>query len=135
MAVISRAPGPDSPGPSPSPSPGPAVLRRLPVRLRRDGTSCTRNDPRRRPPDPVRPPQRAPSPTNSSSGRSRGPATVLTVEETAPHLRVSRSTAYKLVHEYTATGGSAGLPHVRLVGRILIRRVDLAAILGLPPRG
>ncbi len=60
---------------------------------------------------------------------------MLTVEETAPHLRVSRSTAYKLVHEYTASGGSAGLPHVRLVGRILIRRVDLAAILGLPPTG
>ncbi len=60
---------------------------------------------------------------------------MLTVEETAPHLRVSRSTAYKLVHEYTASGGSAGLPHVRFLGRILIRRVDLAAILGLPPTG
>ena len=56
---------------------------------------------------------------------------MLTVDEAAAVLRVSRTSAYKLVDEYRRSNGREGLPHVRLGGRVLIRRVDLAAIVGL----
>jgi excisionase family DNA binding protein len=55
---------------------------------------------------------------------------MLTIEEAAEVLRVSRTSAYKLVDEYRKTNGREGLPHVRLGGRLLVRRVDLAAIVG-----
>ena len=55
---------------------------------------------------------------------------MLTVGEAAEVLRISRTTAYKLVEMHRTTGGRSGLPHVRLGGRVLVRRVDLAAITG-----
>lgn len=58
---------------------------------------------------------------------------MLTVEESADVLRISRTTAYKLVELYRRTGGREGLPHVRLGGRVFVRRVDLAEIVGVPP--
>lgn len=57
---------------------------------------------------------------------------MLTVAEAAEVLRISRTTAYKLVELNRATSGRAGLPHVRLGGRVLVRRVDIAAIAGVP---
>lgn len=57
---------------------------------------------------------------------------MLTVGEAAEILRISRTTAYKLVELHRTTGGRAGLPHVRLGGRVLVRRVDLAEIAGMP---
>ncbi|MGH9245792.1 MAG: helix-turn-helix domain-containing protein [Acidimicrobiales bacterium] len=58
---------------------------------------------------------------------------MLTVEEAAAVLRISRSTAYKLIEEHRSTGGRSGLPHVRLGSRRFVRRVDLATIVGLDP--
>ena len=58
---------------------------------------------------------------------------LLTVDEAAGLLRISRTSAYKLAHEWRCTGGASGLPTVRLGSRILVRRVDLAVILGLSP--
>jgi excisionase family DNA binding protein len=58
---------------------------------------------------------------------------MLTVAEAASVLRISRTTAYKLVEMHRTTGGRSGLPHVRLGGRVLVRRVDLAAITGDAP--
>jgi excisionase family DNA binding protein len=58
---------------------------------------------------------------------------MLTVGEAAEVLRISRTTAYKLVELHRTSGGRAGLPHVRLGGRVLIRRVDLAEITGASP--
>jgi excisionase family DNA binding protein len=58
---------------------------------------------------------------------------MLTVREAAEVLRISRTTAYKLIEFHRTTGGRAGLPHVRLGGRVLVRRVDLAAIVETPP--
>jgi len=55
---------------------------------------------------------------------------MLTVAEAAQVLRVSRTTAYRLVQEHHASGGASGLPHVRLGSRVFVRRVDLAAIVG-----
>jgi excisionase family DNA binding protein len=58
---------------------------------------------------------------------------MLTVDEAAGVLRISRTTAYKLVELHRSSAGRAGLPHVRLGGRVLVRRVDLAEIVGVPP--
>jgi len=57
------------------------------------------------------------------------------VVEAAHVLRVSRTSAYKLAEEWRATQGSSGLPTVRLGSRLLVRRVDLEAIVGVAPRG
>ena len=56
---------------------------------------------------------------------------MLTVGEAAAVLRISRTSAYKLAHEWRASRGAAGLPTVRLGRRAMVRRVDLAAIVGL----
>lgn len=82
-------------------------------------------------------------PTPLSSRRRPAPPTstlaalplMLTVGEAAEVLRISRTSAYKLAEEWRATKGSTGLPTVRFGCRILVRRVDLAAIVGLDPAG
>ena len=58
---------------------------------------------------------------------------MLTIDEAAVVLRISRTTAYKLVNLHRRTNGAMGLPHVRLGSRLLVRRVDLADIVGMPP--
>lgn len=60
---------------------------------------------------------------------------MLTVSETAQVLRISRTSAYKLAEQWRCTDGASGLPTVRLGSRILVRRVDLAVIVGLEPTG
>jgi hypothetical protein len=72
---------------------------------------------------------------NRLHGSLDGLPLMLSIEEAAQVLRISRTSAYKLVSQYAQTAGAAGLPHVRLGGRLLVRRVDLAAIVGLPPSG
>jgi excisionase family DNA binding protein len=57
---------------------------------------------------------------------------MLTVAEAAVVLRVSRTTAYKLAEEWMSSGGQSGLPVIRLGRRLLVRRVDLAELVGLP---
>ncbi len=59
----------------------------------------------------------------------------LTVSEAAVVLRVSRTTAYKLADEWRTSGGRSGLPVVHLGRRLVVRRVDLAALVGLSPDG
>ena len=60
---------------------------------------------------------------------------MLTVTEAAAVLRISRTTAYKLAEDWRTSGGREGLPVLKLGGRLLVRRVDLAALVGLPPTG
>lgn len=60
---------------------------------------------------------------------------MLTVSEAALVLRVSRTTAYKLAEDWRTSGGREGLPVVTLGRRLVVRRVDLAALVGLPPTG
>ena len=55
---------------------------------------------------------------------------MLTVVEAARVLRISRTTAYKLADEWRRSGGATGLPTVKLGSRVLVRRVDLAQIVG-----
>jgi len=60
---------------------------------------------------------------------------MLTVAEAAEVLRISRTSAYKLAEEWRVTRGVSGLPTIKLGGRVLVRRVDLAVIVGVdPPR-
>lgn len=69
---------------------------------------------------------------------SGGPSTldglplVLTISEAAVVLRVSRTTAYKLAEEWRTSGGRSGLPVIRLGRRLVVRRVDLAALVEGP---
>jgi len=56
---------------------------------------------------------------------------MLTVDEAAGLLRISRTSAYKLAHEWRCTGGARGLPTIRLGSRIMVRGVDVAVIVGV----
>ena len=54
------------------------------------------------------------------------PATpLLTIEEAARVLRIGRSLAYQLAHEYEASGGVSGLPVIRLGGCLRVPRWGL----------
>ena len=87
-------------------------------------------------PAPMRPnllsSRRHPTPTTSTLA---GLPIMLTVGEAAEVLRISRTSAYKLAEEWRTSKGTTGLPTVRLGCRLLVRRVDLAAIVGLDPTG
>jgi len=80
--------------------------------------------------------------TRAIGGHTLGPPTtlegrplMLTIAEAAEVLRLSRSSAYKLAEEHRASGGRSGLPTQKLGGRLLVRLVDVAAIVGVdPPR-
>ena len=57
---------------------------------------------------------------------------VLTVEQAAVILRISRTTAYDHARTFLRTGGADGLPVIR-VGRLMrVPRVQLEAMLGGP---
>ena len=58
---------------------------------------------------------------------------MLTITEAAEVLRISRTSAYNLADEWRRSGGASGLPTVRLGSRLLVRRVDLATIVGAAP--
>ena len=60
---------------------------------------------------------------------------MLTVGEAAAVLGISRTSAYKLAQEWRTSQGATGLPAVRLGNRVMVRRVDLAAIVGLGSDG
>ena len=58
---------------------------------------------------------------------------LLTIEEAACVLRVSRSLAYDLAKRYEVTGGTAGLPNIRLSSGC--RRVPRWALIELASTG
>ena len=72
---------------------------------------------------------RRPSQAATSLGLEDLPL-MLTVAEAATVLRVSRTSAYQLAEEWRRTNGASGLPTVKLGSRLLVRRVDLARIVG-----
>jgi hypothetical protein len=57
------------------------------------------------------------------------PATpLLTIEEAARVLRVGRSLAYQLAHEYEGSGGVSGVPVIRLGGCLRVPRWALVEL-------
>ena len=64
-----------------------------------------------------------------SMGTTETPS-LLTVEEAAGVLRIGRSLAYRMAHEYLATGGTAGMPVLRFGSCLRVPRwalLELAA--------
>ncbi len=57
---------------------------------------------------------------------------LLTVEEAARILRIGRTTAYKEVRRYLATGGREGIPVIVVGGLLRVPRVLLEAMIGGP---
>ena len=67
---------------------------------------------------------------------TNGPAQIelLTIPEAARFLRIGRSAAYDLARRFEATGGSEGIPCVRVGGRLLRVPVDaLRAMVTIRP--
>lgn len=87
-----------------------------------------------RPSEDVPPPAHRADPPPSALSLDGLPL-MLTVAEAAVVLRVSRTTAYKLADDWRTSGGREGLPVVQLGRRLVVRRVDLAALVGLPSTG
>jgi len=58
---------------------------------------------------------------------------LLTVQEAADYLRIGRTLAYQLAHEYTNSGGTSGLPVIRLGEKCL--RVPRWALVDLATTG
>lgn len=53
------------------------------------------------------------------------PPEVLTLMEAATLLRIGRTTAYELAHEYLDTGGASGLPVIRVGRQLRVTRASL----------
>lgn len=58
------------------------------------------------------------------------PAEVLTVEEAAAILRISRNAAYAAARQWRATGGETGLPCIEIGRTLRVPRADLDRLLG-----
>lgn len=52
-------------------------------------------------------------------------AEVLTVDEAAAVLRISRNAAYTLTRQWRATGGRTGLPCIKIGRSVRVPRADL----------
>ena len=57
---------------------------------------------------------------------------VLTVEEAARVLRISRTTAYAMALEWRVTGGNSGLKVIEIGGQLRVPRAWLEELLGAP---
>ncbi|HEY9565532.1 MAG TPA: helix-turn-helix domain-containing protein [Nocardioides sp.] len=65
-----------------------------------------------------------------SAIESEAVSKVLTIDEAAAILRISRNSAYAAARRWRTTGGSSGLPCIE-IGRILrVPRADLDRLLG-----
>ena len=57
---------------------------------------------------------------------------VLTVEEAAELLRISRNSAYALTRRWRHTGGREGLPVIELGRNLRVPKHELERLLGVP---
>jgi hypothetical protein len=55
---------------------------------------------------------------------------VLTIEEAAEILRISRNAAYAAAREWRATGGAAGIPCIEIGRTLRVPRAELNRMLG-----
>lgn len=61
-------------------------------------------------------------------------AEVLTVEEAAAILRISRNAIYAADREWRVTGGKTGIPCIEIGRTLRVPRADLDRLLGRPPQ-
>ena len=59
---------------------------------------------------------------------------VLTIEEAAALLRISRNAAYAAARQWRATGGETGIPCIEIGRTLRVPRADLDKLLGHVPR-
>ena len=57
---------------------------------------------------------------------------VLTIEEAAVILRISRNAAYAAAREWRASGGKTGLPCIEIGRSLRVPRTELDRLLGRP---
>ena len=62
------------------------------------------------------------------------PPILLTIEETANVLRISKSNVYSLTREYRASGGKSGIPCVVVGGVLRVPRAKLEEMFGIEIR-
>ena len=55
---------------------------------------------------------------------------VLTIEEAAAILRISRNAAYAAARQWRATGGKTGIPCIEIGRTLRVPRADLDRLLG-----
>ena len=60
------------------------------------------------------------------------PAEVLTIDEAAAILRISRNAAYAAAREWRATGGKAGIPCIEIGRTLRVPRAEFERLLGRP---
>jgi len=58
---------------------------------------------------------------------------VLTIEEAATLLRISRNAAYAAARQWRATGGETGIPCIEIGRTLRVPRADLDKLLGHGP--
>ena len=59
---------------------------------------------------------------------------VLTIEEAATLLRISRNAAYAAARQWRATGGETGIPCIEIGRTLRVPRADLDKLLGHEPK-
>ena len=67
-----------------------------------------------------------------SVAEDSAPVEVLTIDEVAAILRISRNAAYAAAREWRATGGKTGLPCIEIGRTLRVPRTELDRMLGRP---
>ncbi|HNE37608.1 MAG TPA: helix-turn-helix domain-containing protein, partial [Microthrixaceae bacterium] len=65
-----------------------------------------------------------------STTETDAPAEVLTIDEAAAILRISRNAAYAAAREWRATGGKTGIPCIEIGRTLRVPRAELERLLG-----
>lgn len=67
-----------------------------------------------------------------STTETDAPAEVLTIDEAATILRISRNAAYAAAREWRATDGKTGIPCIEIGRTLRVPRAELERLLGRP---
>lgn len=65
-----------------------------------------------------------------SATETDAPAEVLTIDEAATILRISRNAAYAAAREWRATGGKTGIPCIEIGRTLRVPRAEFERLLG-----
>jgi hypothetical protein len=65
-----------------------------------------------------------------STTETDAPAEVLTIDEAATILRISRNAAYAAARQWRASGGKAGIPCIEIGRTLRVPRADFERLLG-----